>query len=78
MVYVGYCKNKWRSGDETGNNVSAKINKKEDIENVDVCVSYIARASKKVARKLANGIDINAFSSKINKEEDIQKIGFSV
>ncbi len=54
------------------------IEKEEDIEKVGSCLSDIAEASKEVGLKLAESLDINAFSSRINKEEDIGKVGLCV
>jgi len=42
--------------DKIQEKIEEGIKREESIENVGWCVSYIARASKKVAQKLANGI----------------------
>ncbi len=51
------------------------IEEEEDAEKIGRCVEGIANASKEVALKLVESIDLNTLSSKIDKEDDIQKIG---
>ena len=50
--------------------VSSRIEKEEELWNIEWCVSNIAIASEEVALKLVDSV-----SSRIDKEEDIEKIG---
>jgi predicted transcriptional regulator len=64
--------------DKIQKSIVKEIEKEEDIEKIGMDISLIAGTSKKVALKLADGIDINILSSKINKEKKIVKVGSCV
>ena len=55
--------------------VASKINEERDLRKIRWCLSEIAEASKRVASKIAEGIDVKLLSSKIKEERDLEKIG---